>query len=192
MSGKLTPTAKATIKKLRASGLSARDIAPKVGLSKSSVIAYLATLASPVPAAPVVHAPVAPVLEEPGDPLTSEELQALVSEQVSRQRDEAARCAAVGDAVGQQRAAKAMAAFATMLARMLPRGDDAGVIRVRGEDMAAAAQQTRDDLHRLLDRELERMREAAPGGDRPFAQVSLAQSWIRRLCSIACSPRSRR
>lgn len=193
MPQKATPRIRRRIAELAAQGWTVRQIADEVGLGVATVQRHKPDpTAAPQPSRARVESsappePSPPLPEEPGEPLTSGELQGFVSEQVRRQRDEAARCAALGDTVGQQRAAKAMATFATMAQRMLPRADEAGVVRVRPEDMAAAAQQTRDDLQRLLARELER---GAAASESPFGQTSPAQAWIRRLCSFASSTRS--
>jgi hypothetical protein len=191
MPQKVTPRIRKRIAELAAKGWSVRQISEDVGLGTSTIQRHKPDSpgARPPREAPEPLPPPESLPDEPGEPLTAAQLQGWVGDQVRRQREEAARCGAGGDSVGQQRAAKTMAMFAAMLQRMLPKAEDGNVVRVSVDEMEAAAQQTRDDLHRLLTRELERMREAAPGGDRPFSQVSLAQSWIRRLCSMASSGR---
>ena len=188
MAQKVTLTHKRRIAKLAGMGWSVRQIAEDIGLSHGTIHRYMPKPVKPgedvAHEEPEPQPPPPPVPEVPEEPLTAEQLSSWVGEQVRRQRDEAARCAANGDAVGQQRSAKLMAMFAAMAKRMMPPEDDREIIRVRVTDMEEAAQQTRDDLARMLAAAAEST-EAGTDPD-PFRRqdLSSAQSWIRKLLSL--------
>jgi hypothetical protein len=184
MAQKVTLTHRRRIAKLAGMGWTIRQIAEDIGLSHGTVGRYMPKRGEPPDPDPPPPPPPAPP-EEPDEPLSAEQLSAWVGEQVRRQRDEASRCAAVGDGVGQQRAAKLMAMFAAMARRMMPDEEDRDTVRVRVADMEAAAQQTREDLERILRAVVE---EQEAGTDPlPFGEMSPAQGWIRRLYSLASS-----
>jgi DNA-binding transcriptional MerR regulator len=164
------------IKKLKALGWSLREIGDDIGVSASTIKRYVPGEGVEPQALPQDKPPAPPPEpsepEPPGEPLTADQLSAWVGEQVRRQRDEASRCAAQQDSVGQQRAAKLMAMFAAMAKRMMPAEDEKEFVRVRVADMEAAAQQTRADLERMLE---------AGTDPLPFSQTSPAKAWIQRL-----------
>ena len=160
MGTKRTPQLVAIAKRLRADGRSLAEIAAELSkrgksVSKASVMGWLRESGgSSKPAPELVDAPSPP----PPVPLDESEIGPdyvvrTLRGLVRREREREARLTGAGDEAGAQRAGRLAGQFAVQLAKLQAKDDEDGdVIKVRTEDVQAAADRALADLGGLADR----------------------------------------
>ncbi len=206
MGARKTPAAVAKILRLAAQGLSEREIVPMVGFSKGTVGAVIrdarargrlgpvnapTSAPAPEPAAVVTQeaAPVGPT--EPAAPMDAAEFGAWLSGQLRAQQSEADRCRVAGDTVGAQRASRLAVSLAGLLSKHQTRTtDERDIVKVKVSEIDAAAEQTRERMHRTVEAILDEQskwprcpqcgRPVRPDGLEEMPQ-SPAGKWARSL-----------
>lgn len=151
----------------RAAGRSNREIALRHGCDEGLVRYYLdrkgkaaASKASESPApAPAEPAPtpspppVDPTAEAAEGPLTPAEFTRWLSSELRTHQRSAQKFTAAGDSIQAQRASRLAASIAALLSKAQARDDsDESMVRVRVQDMEAAATRVRAKVHDLLAR----------------------------------------
>jgi hypothetical protein len=194
MGQKRTPQLVAAAKRLKADGRSLAEIAADLSkggksVSKASVLAWLKDSApAPAPPPPVEVPPPVPLDEsEIGPDYVVRTLRGLVR----REREREARLTGAGDEAGAQRAGRLAGQFAVQLAKLQSKDDEDGdVVKVRAEDVQAAADRALADLGGLADRvaaERATWPKCAacgqPCGDFPNAEKSPLRAMFERVVS---------
>lgn len=159
---KLTPELIRKIRAMRKRGKSHQAIADKLEISKGSVANALASGAAPKKLEPPDEddAPIElPKIE--GDPPTIQEIRKTVADVLQGFRLDAAKARSKNDPDAAAKANRNIVAVTLLLARITPDGSEDGEgLFVTHEQLDDAAARCRSALHALIDRELEKKREA--------------------------------
>lgn len=168
MPRKVTPHLAAEIRRRAAAGDSLREIGRSLGLSPNTCKAALGAPQRPATPAPAPPEPSAAELEleaaaEPAEPLTVETLGADLAQQLAELRRDARRARRAGDDVTLarvQRSLTTLTIVAARLARAAPL--EAGIVQLRAEDIKRAADECREKLRTLIERERARAEKGTP------------------------------